>query len=176
MTATRPAFLRFLPIYLSVLLYISVGFLDVSALPSYLSFVAERDHPGASKDEIAILIAMHMAACSLVLGISAVCVAGWAGRLSDRFGRRRCAALPALGQGMGMGLMAVATFLRLDWRYVLASWATMGIFGGPFVFLAAAFAYLADFTRASGRGRAFASLDSLLLMVASRYVAYPSYV
>jgi MFS family permease len=165
--ASRPPLWKFVPIYISVFLYMSVGFLDISALPAYLEFVAMRDHPHASKDDIAILVATHMAACQLSLGISAVLVAGWAGRMSDKFGRRRCAALPALGQAVGMVLMAISTHMELDWRFVLASWATMGVFGGPFVFLAAAFAYIADWTRASGRGRAFASLDGLLLLFAS---------
>ena len=112
--ASRPPLWKFVPIYISVFLYMSVGFLDISALPAYLEFVAMRDHPHASKDDIAILVATHMAACQLSLGISAVLVAGWAGRMSDKFGRRRCAALPALGQAVGMVLMAISTHMELD--------------------------------------------------------------
>jgi MFS family permease len=154
-------------VYIAVMLYISVGFLDIAALPMYLAMVVKRDNPGIDEEQVAQHVATYSAACSFAMGIPAVFVAGWAGRLSDRYGRRRCAALPAFGQALGMALVSVVTYLELDWRFVLGAWAAMGIFGGPFVFLASAFAYIADFTRGSARGRAFASLDSLLLYVAA---------
>ena len=43
----------------------------------------------------------------------------------------------------------------------------MGAFGGAFVFLAAAFAYIADATPPVARGRAFSTLDGMLLLVAA---------
>ena len=100
---------RFALVYAAVALYISVGFLDISALPAYLKYVARRDNPHATDDEIAADVAAQLAACSLTSGLLAVGIAGWAGRLSDTFGRRRCAAVPALGQATGMALLAVAT-------------------------------------------------------------------
>ena len=157
-------------VFIAVAVYISVGFLEQSALPSFLAHVEVVAHPNATMDEISHAVTSHMAACSLSLGLFAVTVAGWAGRLSDRFGRRSMAVIPAVGQAIGMALVALAAYYELDWRYVVAAWAAQGLFGGPFVFLAAAFAYLADHKKseaAKERGRAFAALDSLLLFVAA---------
>ena len=93
------------------------------------------------------IVAERIAIFSFANAIPAVFVAGWAGKLSDHFGRRRCAALPALGQAAGMLLLAVAAHLNLSWQWSLVGWTVTGLLGGPYVFLAAAFAYIADFTR-----------------------------
>lgn len=158
-------------VFASVTLYISVGFLEQSALPAFLAHVYLVKHPNATKDDMSHAVTTHMAACSLCLGAFALTVAGWAGRLSDRFGRRTMAFIPAMGQAAGMALLSLAAYYEVSWHYVVAAWAAQGIFGGPFVFLAAAFAYIADHKRSgemrANRGRAFAALDGLLLFVAS---------
>ena len=69
---------RFALVYAAVALYISVGFLDISALPAYLKYVARRDNPHATDDEIAADVAAQLAACSLTSGLLAVGIAGWA--------------------------------------------------------------------------------------------------
>ena len=155
-------------VFVAVAIYISVGFLEQSALPAFLAEVEIKKFPNATKDQISLAVTGHMAMCTLSLGILAVIVAGWAGRLSDRFGRRTMACIPALGQAVSMVLLAIAAYEELDWHYVVAAWAAQGVCGGPFVFLAAAFAYIADHRQrdaAAKRGRAFAALDALLLYV-----------
>jgi len=146
--------------YIGVLSYFSVAFMAVSGLPAYIMDIVQRDHPRASRDEVAKMTAYLTAIFSFSNACSALLVAGWAGKLSDHFGRRRCAAVPALGQAIGMGLLALAAHLRLSWQWSLAAWVTTGLLGGPYVFLSAAFAYIADFTRISGRGKAFSRLDA----------------
>jgi len=136
--------------YVAVMAYFSVAFMGISGLPAFIMDFVERDNPGASRDEVAELVANRIAIFSFANACTAVFVAGWAGKLSDHFGRRRCAALPALGQATGMALLAVATHLKLSWHWSLVGWTVTGVLGGPYVFLAAAFAYIADFTRASG--------------------------
>mmetsp|Transcript_9499 Transcript_9499/g.31591 ORF Transcript_9499/g.31591 Transcript_9499/m.31591 type:complete len:502 (-) Transcript_9499:666-2171(-) len=152
--------------YIGVLSYFSVAFMAVSGLPAYIMDIVQRDHPRASRDEVAKMTAYLTAIFSFSNACSALLVAGWAGKLSDHFGRRRCAAVPALGQAIGMGLLALAAHLRLSWQWSLAAWVTTGLLGGPYVFLSAAFAYIADFTRISGRGKAFSRLDAIILYVA----------
>jgi MFS family permease len=153
-------------LYIAVLSYFSVAFMAVSGLPAYLMAIVQRDNHRASRDDVAKMVASLMAIFSFANGCSALLVAGWAGKLSDHFGRRRCAAVPAMGQAIGMGLLALAAHLELSWQWSLAAWVTTGLFGGPFVFLAAAFAYIADFTLVGGRGKAFSRLDSIILYVA----------
>ena len=154
----------------AVAVYISVGFLELSALAPFLEHVEQISHPNATRDDIASAVAAHTAACTLALGVGAVTVAGWAGRLSDRFGRRRMAAIPAACQCVAMTMVSFAAYNELGWRWIVLGWALQGLCGGPFVFLASAFAYVADHKRqeaASQRGRAFSALDGLLLLVAS---------
>ena len=153
-------------VFVAVALYISVGFLEQSALPAFLAHVELVAHPNATKDELSVAVTSHMAVCATSLGVLAVGVAGWSGRLSDLFGRRTMAFAPAAGQAVGMILVAAAAYLEADWKYIAAAWAAQGLCGGPFVFLSAAFAYIADSGKASQRGRAFSALDSLLLYVA----------
>ena len=157
-------------VFLAVAIYISVGFLEQSALPSFLAHVALLSNRSASPDDVSHAVTSHMGICSLSLGVMAVIVAGWAGRLSDLFGRRLMAFLPAIAQAAAVAFLSVAAFLELGWQYTAVAWALQGLCGGPFVFLAAAFAYLADHKRdrqAGERGRAFSMLDSMLLLVAS---------
>ena len=96
-----------LPVFLAVAVYISVGFLEQSALPAFLAHVALLANSSATKDEISEAVTSHMAVCTLSLGVIAVGVAGWAGRLSDKFGRRTMAVLPAAGQSLGMVFLSV---------------------------------------------------------------------
>ena len=157
----------FLVIYCAVLAYFSVAFMGIALLPANLMDIALRDNPDMTKDEIAVVVSTQMGTCSLVNGILSVAVAGWAGRLSDRFGRRRCAALPALGQAVGVALLSLSARLELSWHFVLLGWAITGSLGGPFVFLAASFAYIADWTKAARRGRAFAGVEGLMLYISA---------
>lgn len=157
-------------VFLAVAIYISVGFLEQSALPAFLAHVELLANHTASPDDVSHAVTSHMGVCTFSLGIIAVVVAGWAGRLSDVFGRRVMAFVPAVGQACGMAFLAVAAYYELDWRFTAVAWALQGLCGGPYVFIAAAFAYQADCRQASaaaGRGRAFSRLDSLLLLVAS---------
>tara|TARA_B110001452_G_scaffold136534_1_gene113497 strand:+ start:1189 stop:2259 length:1071 start_codon:yes stop_codon:yes gene_type:complete len=157
----------FLVIYCAVLAYFSVAFMGAALLPAFLEDIAVRDNPRMTKDEIAVAVSTQMGTCSLVNGVLSVAVAGWAGRLSDRFGRRRCAALPALGQAVGVALLSLSARLELSWRFVLLGWAITGSLGGPYVFLAASFAYIADWTKAARRGRAFAGIEGMMLYISA---------
>ena len=85
-------------VFVAVAIYISVGFLEQSALPAFLADVEIKKFPNATKDQISLAVTGHMAMCTLSLGILAVIVAGWAGRLSDRFGRRTMACESHLGR------------------------------------------------------------------------------
>ena len=154
-------------VYVAVLSYFSVAFMGLATLPAYLQGVVIRDNPGASTEQVAAIYGNRFLVFTLLQGSLSVLVAGWAGRLSDRFGRRRCASLPAIGQAVGTGILAAAAYFQLDWRIALAGWAITGVLGGPYVFLAAAFAYIADWTTAEGRGRAFAGLEGVMLYVSA---------
>ena len=65
-------------------------------------------------------------AFTFVQGTVIALVAGWAGALSDRFGRRRCAALPAIGQAAGSAVLPLTAYYELDWRVGLAIAAVRG--------------------------------------------------
>lgn len=163
------AFVAQRQVFLAVMIFVSVGFLEGSALPTFLQTEYVRSHHNATKDEIEVAVSTQSAAFSFLKGIPAVAVAGWAGRLSDRFGRRTMAFVSAMGQALGMLLVAIAAYYECSWQIIACAWAVQGLFGGAFVFLAAAFAYLADWRQqaeATKRARAFAALDSTLLMVA----------
>ena len=86
-----------------------------------------------------------MATCTAANGVLGVAVAGWAGRMSDRFGRRLVAVATALSQAAGMGVLALVAVLHLRWPYVVLGY---GLTCGPFLFIASAFAYIADWVRA----------------------------
>lgn len=152
--------------YAAVLSYFSIAFLGVSGLPAFLMEQVETEDPGGTRDELSQRMALRLAVFQFSHGLCVFFVAGWAGKLSDHFGRRRCAALPALGQALGMTVLAFAAYTRVHWAWSLAGWTITGLLGGPYVFLSAAFAYIADFTSVRGRGKAFSWLDSLILYVA----------
>ena len=87
-------------VYVAVLSYFSVAFMGLATLPAYLQGVVIRDNPGASTEQVAAIYGNRFLVFTLLQGSLSVLVAGWAGRLSDRFGRRRCASLPAIGQAV----------------------------------------------------------------------------
>ena len=153
-------------IYAAVLPFTSASFLALSAFTPWLEVDVKKSYPEASPDDVAKMVASRSALFSFSHGVCSVCIAGWAGMLSDRFGRRICASLPAVGQAVGYSLLALVVWYDLGVYYALAAWTLTGALGGTFVFLAAAFAYIADFTRSGGRGRAFSRLDSIMLYVA----------
>lgn len=152
-------------VYVAVLSYFSVAFMGLSTLPAYLEMTVVSENPNATLDEIATIYGARFTVFTFVQGALIALVAGWAGALSDRFGRRQCAMLPAISQAVGSAVLAVAAYHELDWRVGLTGWAISGALGGPFVFLAAAFAYIADWTAPEKRGRAFAGLEGVMLYV-----------
>ena len=152
-------------VYAAVLSYFSVAFMGLSTLPAWLQSCVVSENPDATPDEVAAIYGARFSAFTFVQGTLVALVAGWAGALSDRFGRRRCAALPAIGQAAGSAVLAVTAYYELDWRVGLAGWAVSGAMGGPLVFLAAAFAYMADWTPQERRGRTFAGLEGAMLYV-----------
>ena len=154
-------------VYAAVLSYFSVAFMGLSTLPAWLQSCVVSENPDATPDEVAAIYGSRFSAFTFVQGTLIALVAGWAGALSDRFGRRRCAALPAIGQAVGSAVLAVTAYYELDWRVGLAGWAVSGALGGPLVFLAAAFAYIADWTPQEQRGRAFAGLEGAMLYVSA---------
>ena len=151
-------------VYAAVLSYFSVAFMGLSTLPAWLQSCVVSENPDATPDEVAAIYGARFSAFTFVQGTLVALVAGWAGALSDRFGRR-CAALPAIGQAAGSAVLAVTAYYELDWRVGLAGWAVSGAMGGPLVFLAAAFAYMADWTPQERRGRTFAGLEGAMLYV-----------
>ena len=94
-------------VFVAVAIYISVGVIEQSALPAFLAHAEIIASPNATKDDIERAVTSHMGVCRAWSGALAVAVAGWAGRLSDRFGRRPMAFFPALGQAVAMAGMAV---------------------------------------------------------------------
>ena len=152
-------------VYAAVLSYFSVAFMGFSTLPAWLQSCVVSENPDATLDEVAAIYGSRFSAFTFVQGTLIALVAGWAGALSDRFGRRQCAALPAIGQAVGSAVLAVTAYYELDWRVGLAGWAVSGALGGPLVFLAAAFAYIADWTPQERRGRAFSGLEGAMLYV-----------
>lgn len=152
-------------VYAAVLSYFSVAFMGLSTLPAWLQSCVVSENPDATLDEVAAIYGSRFSAFTFVQGTLIALVAGWAGALSDRFGRRQCAALPAIGQAVGSAVLAVTAYYELDWRVGLAGWAVSGALGGPLVFLAAAFAYIADWTPQERRGRAFSGLEGAMLYV-----------
>ena len=151
--------------YVAVLSYFSVAFMGLSTLPAWLQACVIAENPDATPDEVAVIYGTRYSAFTFVQGTVTALVAGWAGALSDRFGRRRCAALPAIGQAVGSAVLALTAYYELDWRVGLAGWTVSGALGGPLVFLASAFAYMADWTPQERRGRTFAGLEGSMLYV-----------
>ena len=152
-------------VYVAVLSYFSVAFMGLSTLPAWLQSCVIAENPDATPDEVAVIYGARYSAFTFVQGTVIALVAGWAGALSDRFGRRRCAALPAIGQAAGSAVLALTAYYELDWRVGLAGWTVSGALGGPLVFLAAAFAYMADWTEQERRGWTFAGLEGSMLYV-----------
>lgn len=154
-------------VYVAVLSYFSVAFMGLSTLPAWLQACVIAENPDATPDEVAVIYGTRYSAFTFVQGTVTALVAGWAGALSDRFGRRRCAALPAIGQAVGSAVLALTAYYELDWRVGLAGWTVSGALGGPLVFLASAFAYMADWTPQERRGRTFAGLEGSMLYVSA---------
>ena len=164
-------------VYVAVLSYFSVAFMGLSTLPAWLQSCVIAENPDATPDEVAVIYGARYSAFTFVQGTVIALVAGWAGALSDRFGRRRCAALPAIGQAAGSAVLALTAYYELDWRVGLAGWTVSGALGGPLVFLAAAFAYMADWTPQERRGWTFAGLEGSMLYVRPAlqpHVTHPS--
>ena len=107
-------------VYVAVLSYFSVAFMGLSALPAWLQSCVIAENPDATPDEVAVIYCARYSAFTFVQGTVIALVAGWAGALSDRFGRRRCAALPAIGQAAGSAVLALTAYYELDWRVGLA--------------------------------------------------------
>ena len=92
-------------VYVAVLSYFSVAFMGLSTLPAWLQSCVIAENPDATPDEVAVIYGARYSAFTFVQGTVIALVAGWAGALSDRFGRRRCAALPAIGQAAGSAVL-----------------------------------------------------------------------
>ena len=155
-------------IYASLIVNITFALTIQSSLAPFFLSLAKHAEPSASKDELEKATAYHVSVATFTAGGLAVAVAGWAGRLSDRVGRRACALANITGQlAMALLLVLVASRPHLGWAYGAAAWGVQGLFGGAYVFLATMMASVADWYPPEERGAAFSGLEGSMLLVAA---------
>ncbi len=119
----------------------------------------------ANATSVTRLTASRLSAVSVSSSLPTVIVAGWAGKFSDRFGRRLCAVLALAGGVVPIAGAAMVASCSLPWWWLLVFNISSGLGGGFFVFLATSFAYIADGVPPAGRGSAFAWLDAAIMGV-----------
>ena len=117
-------------IYASLIVNITFALTIQSSLAPFFLSLAKHADTSASKDELEKATAYHVSVATFTAGGLAVAVAGWAGRLSDRVGRRACALANIAGQlAMALLLVLVASRPHLGWAYGAAAWGVQGLFG-----------------------------------------------